>query len=490
MKSLRDKIILVCVFLLGLSFLSVNHVYAPCPDGEMHCGDLRPLPLDTRPLKLFEEHCSSDRIPCKPGLYMAIKSDQEPLCLKAGTISKLASRGFFYGLSANESTSYYTTILIPPGSEYDSSNKTYSPDIITIRLGENSTIRWVNQANVSDTLVADTPFEQYGVPFGSPVLHPGESYEFTFATIGTYGYHDKSHPWQKGTVHVIGNPSDVVLDKTDSVLQLYLSSPDSIKPVQTVDISISINNTSKNPIQVDAQNTWSFGNVQTGVCARIGYGISVLNGYYTTDNLTQSTSIQVFNPRVLCPFIAENAQEYEFQPESGMAKEIKCDQTQNRQCNPDPYLMGHSYSFNGYWDSGKITPFKSGAYTIVGADEWGHVKIRHFVVTNSTIPSGLGSSSCDTSYAQPTGIPVLYMPANSTGKICVQYTNSNPPVQEGIRIFEAHDMMDNAQGVSVFGTPDMIPTGNSTVVYTITAGNHVGFYGLTIFCVGMPFAIG
>jgi plastocyanin len=427
---------------------------------------------------------------------MAIKSDQEPLCLKAGTISKLASRGFFYGISANESQSYYTTILIPPGSEDQSSNKTYSPDVTTIRLAENETIRWVNQANVTDTLVADTPFEQFGIQFGSPALHPGESYEFTFATVGTYGYHDKSHPWQKGTIHVLGHPSSikldkVILNKTDSALGLYLtSSPDTIKPGQTVDITISINNTSKNPIQVDAQDAWSFGNVQTGVCARIGYGISVLDGYYTTDNLTKSTSMQVFNPGVLCPFIAENAQRYEFQPASDMVKEIKCDQTQNRQCNPDPYPMGHSYSFSGYWDSGKITPFKSGMYTIVGADEWGHVEIRHFVVTGSTIPSGFGSASCDTSYAQPTGIPVLYMPANSTGKICVQYANSNPPVQEGIRIFEAHDIVDNAQGVSVFGTPEMIPTGNSTVVYTITAGNHVGFYGLTIFCVGMPFAIG
>ncbi|MGI0069139.1 MAG: hypothetical protein ACREAN_02660, partial [Nitrosopumilaceae archaeon] len=35
-----------------------------------------------------------------------------------------------------------------------------------------------------------------------------------------------------------------------------------------------------------------------------------------------------------------------------------------------------------------------------------------------------------------------------------------------------------------------IPKGNSTVVYWIETGDHRGLYGLTVFCVPMPLAVG
>lgn len=101
------------------------------------------------------------------------------------------------------------------------------------------------------------------------------------------------------------------------------------------------------------------------------------------------------------------------------------------------------------------------------------------------------SQPCEIPYPQPNnGIAVLYMPANSTGKICVQYTNSNPPQPAGLRIFEAHHIDQDTQDITSYATPATIKTGNSTIVYTVTTGNHVGFYGLTIFCVGKPFAVG
>ena len=215
MKTLHYSIIIV--FLLGLSFLSANHVYAPCIEGAQ-CGDLRPLPIDTRPFELFQEHFSSDRIPCKPGLYMAIKSDLEPLCLKAGTISKLASRGFLYGISANETQVNYTTVLIPPGSEDQSSNKTYSPDVTTVVLGINNTVRWTNQAESANSIAADMSFEQDVKKFGSDgIIKPGQSYEFTFTKPGTFSYHGQPHPWQMGKIIVLPNRSDMVIPTNTSV---------------------------------------------------------------------------------------------------------------------------------------------------------------------------------------------------------------------------------------------------------------------------------
>ena len=104
------------------------------------------------PLEQYRSGFSTNDIVCKEGLYLAIKSDNlEPTCLKAGTISKLASRGFFYGINANETTN--TTILIPPGSENPSSNKTYSPQIATVVIGVNNTVTWVNQAKAANSIV-------------------------------------------------------------------------------------------------------------------------------------------------------------------------------------------------------------------------------------------------------------------------------------------------------------------------------------------------
>ena len=97
---------------------------------------------------------------------------------------------------------------------------------------------------------------------------------------------------------------------------------------------------------------------------------------------------------------------------------------------------------------------------------------------------------CDIPYPQGSGIAVLYMPANSTGKICVKYSNSNPPQSTGIRIFEAQHIMEDAKDVTSTASSKTIPTGNSTIVYTLKTGNHAGFYGATIFCVGTPLAVG
>lgn len=134
--------------------------------------------------------------------------------------------------------------------------------------------------------------------------------------------------------------------------------------------------------------------------------------------------------------------------------------------------------------------------------DWGFIRgVQTFFpfgnITNST---SLGNATlpasfmpCDTPYPQNgTGVAVLYMPVNSTGKICVRYSNFNDfPAPLGIRIFNANNGKD-ATEISTWDDIEnnTIPKGNSTVVYWIKTGNHAGFYGLTIFCVGMPFAVG
>ena len=172
-------------------------------------SDSTKLPsLILSPLKQFKSGVTREDIFCKEGFYLAIKShDQEPACLKSGTISKLASRGFLYGIGANESETHYSTILIPPGSENPSTNKTYSPEVTSIVLGVNNTVRWVNQASAANSVVSDSPITQNGKSFGSGILIQGASYQFTFTEPGSYQFHGEPHPWQNGTIVVLSTIS-------------------------------------------------------------------------------------------------------------------------------------------------------------------------------------------------------------------------------------------------------------------------------------------
>lgn len=102
---------------------------------------------------------------------------------------------------------------------------------------------------------------------------------------------------------------------------------------------------------------------------------------------------------------------------------------------------------------------------------------------------------CDTPYPQSnTGVAVLYMPANSVGKICVKYHNLNdiPEKIFGISIYDPNNSNQNVTGVTTWSnsTDNTIPKGNSTVDYWIKTGNQTGIYAMELFCTGTPFAIG
>ena len=179
------------------------------------------------PLKQFKSGISLDDISCKDGFFLAISNEKNPLCLRPETISKLASRGFFYGVNSNEIETNYTTILIPPGSENQAANKTYSPNIVKVIIGVNNTIRWVNQADVGNSVAEDINDQNYGKTFNSSFLRPGQSYEFTFIQPGTYHYHGDPHPWQVGTVIVMQRPNGTTLPASFMPCDIAVSCPSS-----------------------------------------------------------------------------------------------------------------------------------------------------------------------------------------------------------------------------------------------------------------------
>lgn len=73
-------------------------------------------------------------------------------------------------------------------------NLQYQPQTITVTQG--STINWFNEGPYTHTTTSDA-----GI-WGSGILNPGQSYQFTFNNPGTYPYHCTVHPGMTGTVTV------------------------------------------------------------------------------------------------------------------------------------------------------------------------------------------------------------------------------------------------------------------------------------------------
>ncbi len=80
--------------------------------------------------------------------------------------------------------------------EVEISNFQFEPE--NLRIPPGTTVRWVNRDPVGHTSTSEA-----GI-WGSPLLGPGESFEFTFEEAGEYPYHCTPHPFMTGTVVVTG----------------------------------------------------------------------------------------------------------------------------------------------------------------------------------------------------------------------------------------------------------------------------------------------
>ena len=78
----------------------------------------------------------------------------------------------------------------------NTSSRGFSPNVITVVLGVNSTVIWTNDDSSPHTVTSN------GGAFDSGNLAPGQSYSYTFSAAGTYVYHCTYHPWMVGTVVV------------------------------------------------------------------------------------------------------------------------------------------------------------------------------------------------------------------------------------------------------------------------------------------------
>lgn len=95
------------------------------------------------------------------------------------------------GTASPETT--FVSILLGSGASVSFS---YSPDQVTVVMGANNTVTWVNNDNAPHTVTA------YDGSFGSGNIGAGGSYSYTFTQPGAYRYYCAYHSWMVGTVVV------------------------------------------------------------------------------------------------------------------------------------------------------------------------------------------------------------------------------------------------------------------------------------------------
>ncbi|MGD9890037.1 MAG: plastocyanin/azurin family copper-binding protein [Geminicoccaceae bacterium] len=79
---------------------------------------------------------------------------------------------------------------------------TYDPAELTVKVG--TTVTWTNQGAVLHTVtVTADAVTATGIQFDSGDLRHGESFSFTFETVGTFAYYCRYHLWMTGTVVVV-----------------------------------------------------------------------------------------------------------------------------------------------------------------------------------------------------------------------------------------------------------------------------------------------
>lgn len=71
---------------------------------------------------------------------------------------------------------------------------------ITVKKG--TTVTWTNKDDTQHNVVSDSDAPAGGPPQEADLLSKGESFSFTYDTVGVFRYHCAPHPFMQGTVEV------------------------------------------------------------------------------------------------------------------------------------------------------------------------------------------------------------------------------------------------------------------------------------------------
>jgi plastocyanin len=128
------------------------------------------------------------------GIVVANKQD-EPAAMTSTSNSHTA--GDDHGAGDNHEPS--------PTNEVQSGNvkaeiKDFAFSPKTLKIKKGATVTWTNRDSAKHDIDPDNESPDFKE---SELLAQGESYSFTFNTVGTYTYHCSPHPYMKATVEVV-----------------------------------------------------------------------------------------------------------------------------------------------------------------------------------------------------------------------------------------------------------------------------------------------
>jgi flavin-dependent dehydrogenase len=100
-------------------------------------------------------------------------------------------------------------VSIIEGSFNQDQPDNFVPKRLEVQLGLNNKVRWINEDSAPHTVTTDDGYtDPWSGLFDSrehtetPLIMPGETFEFLFTEPGEYHYHCEPHPWMTGTVIV------------------------------------------------------------------------------------------------------------------------------------------------------------------------------------------------------------------------------------------------------------------------------------------------
>lgn len=134
----------------------------------------------------------------------------------AGAAISIGYYQFFYVTTINQKPIVpdveITTIRIVEGASSESNPEFMVPQVATVVIGVNNTVRWINEDNVPHTITSDSDYRdpvsglfdsrERPTDEGGAFVMPGQDYEFTFTKSGQIDYHHEPHPWVQGTIIV------------------------------------------------------------------------------------------------------------------------------------------------------------------------------------------------------------------------------------------------------------------------------------------------
>lgn len=113
-----------------------------------------------------------------------------------GTTTSLAQGNQTTSGQQGGASSPETVVVSMPAGSGEQDEVSYLPNQVTVVIGVNNTVTWVNNDSAPHTVTAK------GGSFSSGNIGSGGSYTYTFTTPGTYSYFCIYHSWMIGTVVV------------------------------------------------------------------------------------------------------------------------------------------------------------------------------------------------------------------------------------------------------------------------------------------------